>query len=80
MPCKLYPVGDKGYIVICTPRSSLPDCAQCKANKVENDVRCQYPLRGEKAGQVCGRPLCKHCAQTGPDGKVYCRPHRRILK
>ena len=40
-------------------------------------VSCDYPLSGEKIGQVCGRPLCGKC--DAGKGENLCGPHARLI-
>ncbi len=42
-----------------------------------NTVRCEFPLRGAKAGQPCGKAVCPaHAAET--DGSTRCASHARL--
>ncbi len=36
--------------------------------------RCDYPLRGRKAGQLCRRTVCDNCRITTESGD-FCRVH-----
>lgn len=44
-------------IYACTRLADLPQCRApgCSGRAA---YKCEYPLRGKKAGQVCGKPLC----------------------
>jgi hypothetical protein len=58
-------------------------CRAC--GQIVSTLRCDYPLRGRKAGKACDTPLCAACAvrQPGrhPDGETidYCPVHDRVV-
>jgi len=68
----------KVTIFACDRKPSTP-CKRCGGRAV---IGCEYPLRGEKAGQTCGAPLCEvHSYEVeAPDfkGRV-CAPHAKLL-
>ena len=65
-------------VFICGRKPETEQCPQCH-DDVSKLVACQFPLRGPKEGQVCGKKLCKKCARKVGD-KVYCVPHGNIVK
>ena len=75
MPCN--PLRDKDDRVVgfvCTRGQKVPACSEPGCTW-RSERLCDYPLRGEKAGQTCDRPLCRrHARRVGPD-RDYCPPH-----
>lgn len=61
-------------VVLCEykPGHSKPHCA-CARVAVN---KCAFPLKGRKAGQVCGLDLCERCTREG--GR--CRAHHEYEK
>ena len=47
-------------VFICTRGSARK---RCKCGRFA-DRPCTFPLKGRKAGQTCGQPLCSHCFTT----------------
>ncbi len=39
---------------------------------------CQYPLRGRKAGQVCGMKICRYHSGANVGDPPICPPHERL--
>jgi len=39
---------------------------------------CQYPLRGRKAGQVCGMKICTYHSGAHVGDPPICPPHERL--
>jgi len=53
-------------------------CVVCFTTK---DIKlCDFPLRGEKTGQTCDRPVCRwHAHHIEPDCDL-CPAHARLLQ
>lgn len=81
MPCSTRALPDGGYAIICS-RGSNPQrtCVVCHRGERSALIRlCDYPLRGEKAGQTCDRPICAaHAYRVGPDTDL-CPAHARLM-
>lgn len=66
------------------PAEPEPLCDICRANPAT--LGCQFELRGAKAGQVCGKRLCRGCSvlvMPVPPSMVatrVCPPHAAFLK
>jgi hypothetical protein len=56
----------------CTDRNAGGRC------KEPAFVACQWPLKGKKAGTVCGLAVCVHHAHGSRDVPL-CGPHGRLL-
>ena len=52
---------------------------RCDSCSQVASVTCDFPLRGSREGQTCGRPLCSSCSQA-TDGKHFCRPHASLYR
>lgn len=65
-------------IYACNRLADLPQCraAGCAGRAT---YKCEFPLRGKKAGQTCDRPLCRPHAVLKGD-KSYCEGHARLLE
>lgn len=57
------------------------DASRCESNGCHERAvaACVAELRGSKAGQTCGRRVCRGCAVT-VDGKALCGVHARIAR
>lgn len=78
MSCRRIDIGPNSTVWSCTRgrASSAPVCSQCREHV--STTSCGFQLRGEKAGQVCGRVLCTRC--TSPKGGVsLCPPHAKMI-
>lgn len=65
-----------GMMVSCSRGSSRGTCAYCKARPA--DFRCDYELRGKRAGSTCDGRLCNGCAYSIPGTELHlCPPHRK---
>ena len=51
-------------------------CSSCGGNAI---AACAAELRGTKAGQLCGRHLCKSCNE-GNASAPLCGPHARLAR
>ena len=63
-------------VFVCGPRVERKPCSSCGLNAV---AACAAELRGSKAGQLCGRHLCRNCNE-GSLSAALCGPHARIAK
>lgn len=54
-------------VIVCRKTGRLP----CTCGRPSNGA-CAYPLRGRKAGQTCGKPLCEKHTYGDPG---YCLTH-----
>lgn len=77
MTCKRTDFGD-GLTSWSCSRERKPDTAPCSACKAKpSSLACGFELRGPKAGQTCGKALCRGCAQD-VGGRPMCPAHARI--
>lgn len=63
-------------VFVCGPRVERKVCSSCGSNAVAS---CAAELRGTKAGQLCGRNLCRSCNE-GNVSAPLCGPHARIAR
>ncbi len=61
---------------VCSREKPVPCSAKCGRDA---EVECEYPLGGKKAGELCGRKLCRRCA-VKLGGKVRCPPHVELAR
>lgn len=63
-------------IFFCRPRAGQAQCTDPGCNHAAT-APCSFPLRGRKAGALCGRRVCKD--HQGRDAKhPLCPPHQRL--
>lgn len=62
-----------GNTFICSRGADIPRC-RCGYKATH---RCDFALRGRKAGEVCGASLCKRCRHQTPIGDM-CRVHAEL--
>jgi len=60
----------------CKLPSSSP---YCKCGRKRSIAKCEFPLRGSKEGQFCGKFLCEYCGKKIED-KYYCYPHAKMVQ
>jgi hypothetical protein len=87
MTCKVVRLDD-GTVMFQCYRGQMDRCYVCgnRASRL-----CDFPLRGEKAGQTCDKKLCTKCAVKvkqsetlglgeAPEGEVFdfCPAHARL--
>jgi hypothetical protein len=74
----------KATIILCS-RGSMQVCITCGHKAT---LLCDYPLRGEKSGKTCDRPLCPKCTTKIPAPEIghaqkeemdLCPAHARIV-
>ena len=69
--------GEPVAMIVCGRKARGKQCVVCKT---QYDIRlCDYPLRGAKQGQTCGRPVCGAHAMHQPPDVDYCPSHARVL-
>lgn len=52
-----------------------PACSAC--SRPGGVLTCQFELGGAKAGQRCGKALCRRCAGQGEP--ALCPPHQKLV-
>lgn len=74
MTCKRIELGAGAAVWSCSrgPRTPPPMCERCGAHPAT--LECGFELRGARAGQSCGKKLCRRCA----NGTVLCPPHAKL--
>jgi hypothetical protein len=61
---------------VCSREKPVPCSNRCGRDA---EVECEHPLSGRKAGENCGRKLCRRCA-VKLGGKVRCPPHAELTR
>lgn len=55
-------------------QEAKPVCEVCRVHPAV--MPCGFELRGAKAGQTCGKQICRRCAGDS----VLCPPHARMAR
>lgn len=75
MACEETRDGDGNLVSMsCTRRAPVP-CGTCGSSGVG---KCQFALSGSKAGEKCGRSVCRS-HRYRYEGKTYCRIHHAVM-
>lgn len=77
MTCRFIELAPGSHLVICSRGVHVRRCRTCGAPSTK---LCDFPLRGEKAGQTCDVPLCDRCAVSQGVNRDYCPPHARLVE
>lgn len=72
MGCVTYKVPG-GAIILCSRGRIRPHCSECGRTATQ---RCDWKLKGSKAGRTCDRWLCRACSFVPAPDKDLCRVHR----
>ena len=69
--------GEPVTMIVCSRGVVAQRCVVCRT---QYDLKlCDFPLRGEKQGQTCDRPVCgTHATHQEPDFDL-CPSHGRVL-
>ena len=78
MPCRIANLPGGGYAIVCSRGERPKPCCIC--GRVGGKL-CDYPLRGEKEGKTCYRPLCSKCTvHSAPHDIDLCPSHAALAK
>lgn len=75
MTCRRLELGGGAAVWSCHRPPPQPPCTGCGA--AGGTLACQFEFTATKAGQRCGKALCRTCA--GTSALVLCPPHRRLV-
>jgi hypothetical protein len=84
MTCKRTDLGYDTTVWSCGRRGdkgpTYPPCSACGGRRDTHDhlTFCEFELRGIKAGQACGKPLCRGCV-VKVGRQVLCPAHAKFL-
>lgn len=74
MPCRVVHT-PLGHAIICSRGAEVRRCACGRPAR----YRCDYALRGRRAGDACGKPLCERCRHESAVGDL-CRVHAELVE
>ena len=75
MTCRRIDLGGGSAVWSCHRPPVRPSCSVCGG--AGSGLACQFELAGAKAGERCGKALCRTCA--GTSSPALCPPHRRLV-
>lgn len=65
-------------VFLCRRRRDPAICAVGTCDR-HGLTKCEFPLSGRKAGQVCGASMCADHIHPGPNKTVICQAHAGML-
>lgn len=80
MSCRRTDLGPTTTLFTCGRSNSTrsPPCSNCKTAGAQHT--CQFELAGSKAGQRCGRELCRKCVRRSLANQDLCAVHHRLVE
>lgn len=77
MPCRYVTLPGGGSAIVCGRGLRPKACSVCGR---PSSKLCDFPLKGEKAGKTCDRPLCDKCAVHRDPDTDFCPAHARLIE
>ena len=76
MGCKRFTDPDGAVVFMCTRGRGQQAATRCSCGRVA-EYLCDFPLRGEKAGRTCDKPICSDHAKLIKHNTHYCPDHQK---